>query len=313
MRFIPLSDNAARQAIDANAIFREWLRSSAEAKRYAGGMYFKQQQGYEYLVKTSPDNRQQRLGARSPETESIYAAFVEGKTKTEARSKSLRKALTETERVNKALQVGRAPNLVVDLLNEMERAGLGSFFTVVGTHALYAYEAAASVRIEAGAMATQDVDLLWDARKSVQFVGAMERLDSSMLKILQRVDASFVRKEGQLETAINDKGFMVDFLRRIAVDNDPHPYRFSEDEDDMWPVQALRAAEFLNAPRFEQPIISTTGRMAMMRTIDPKVFVEFKQWMATLDNREAAKRRRDSLQASIVQELTDDGHLRVAS
>jgi hypothetical protein len=309
MNFLPLPDNAARQAIDSAGVFHEWLRASADARRFAGSMYFKREGDYEYLVKTLPGKRQQRLGARSPDTEAACAAYNDSRTKALQRSQSLQEALREAERLNKALKVGRVPNVVVSVLNELEAAGLGQHFTVVGTHALYAYEMAASVRMEAGALATQDVDLLWDARKRVQFVGAMDKQGSSMLKLLQRADPSFQRMDSQLESAINDKGFMVDFLRRMAVDGDPHPFRFTEDEDDIWPVQAQRADAFLSTPRFEQAIVSVTGRMALMRTIAPQVFVDFKRWMAELDTRPAGKRRRDKLQADIVQRMLGEGLL----
>jgi len=311
MPYLPLPDNAARQAIDSAVIFRAWLSAAAEARRFAGGMYFKREGDYEYLVKTSPTNRQQRLGRRSPETEATYLSFTEAKQAAQKRNKSLGSALQEAERMNKALKVGRAPNLVVDVLNALEASGLSPHFTVVGTHALYAYEAAASVRIEAGAMATQDVDLLWDARERVQFLGTMDKLDSSVLKILQQVDPSFRRMDTQLESVINDKGFMIDFLRRRAVDGDPHPFRSTDDESDLWPVQAARAEAFLNTPRFEQPIVSVTGRMALMRTVAPRVFVDFKYWMPELDDRPPAKRRRDRLQAEIVQRLLDEKQLLV--
>jgi hypothetical protein len=131
----------------------------------------------------------------------------------------------------------------------VELAGLGAYFTVVGTHALYAHEAAASVRIESGPLATQDVDLLWDARKRVQFASTMAKLDSSLLKLLQRADPSFQRMQSQMESVVNDKGFMVDFLRRMATEGDPHPFRFTEDEGGLWAVQAQRAQAFLNSPR----------------------------------------------------------------
>jgi hypothetical protein len=42
-------------------------------------------------------------------------------------------------------------------------------FRVVGTHAVYAYEAEAGQRVIPGAIATQDIDFLWDVRKRVQF------------------------------------------------------------------------------------------------------------------------------------------------
>lgn len=95
--------------------------------------------------------------------------------------------------------------------------------------------------------------------------------------MLQRADATSRRKAGHYETAINAKGFEVDLLRRQPVDDDPHPFRFSKDEDDLWPVQALRASVLTSAPRFEHIVISSTGRMALMRTISPLTFVEFKR------------------------------------
>jgi hypothetical protein len=246
------------------------------------------------------------VGPRTPETEKVHGEFTARKHELEARLKSLRCALTDAERLNKALKAGRVPSIVVSLLQTLEESGLGQHFTVVGTHALYAYEAAAGVRIMQGALATQDVDLLWDARKRVRIMTELGRLDSSMLGVLQRVDGTFLRKEGQYETAINAKGFEVDFLRRQPEGDDPHPFRFSEDEDDLWPVQAVRASVLTNAPRFEQMVISATGRMTLMRTIAPESFVEFKRWMASkVPQRPESKRRRDLRQADIVQTLLD--------
>ena len=288
MDYIALSDNTARQVIDSTTVFEEFVRVKNRAKPYAGGMYWKRQGDYEYLVKTSPDNRQRRIGPRSDETLRIYEDFVTRKQEHESRLKSLRVALTDAERLNKALKAGRVPSVVVSVLQALADAGLGQHFTVVGTHALYAYEAAASVRIVQGALATQDVDLLWDARRRVKFVTDLGRLELSMLRVLQQADATFVRKEGQAETAINAKGFEVDFL----------------------PVQAVRASVLTNAARFDQVVISATGRMTLMRTIAPEAFIEFKRWMAAqVPLRPEAKRRRDLHQANIVQTLLDDGLL----
>lgn len=307
MSFVPLSDNAARQVIDSTTVFTEYQRVKAAARPYVGTMYWKKEGDYEYLVKTQPRRRSQlRMAARSEETERIFSEYSSRKGALESRLASLREALTEAERMNKALKAGRTPNLVVTLLHVLDEAGLSEHFTVVGTHALYAYETAASVRLTPGALATQDVDLLWDARRRVQFMTDLQRLDASMLNILQRADRTFERKEGQNETVINARGFEVDFLRRQPVDGDPHRFRFSADEGDLWPVQAVRASVLTTAPRFEHPVISVSGRMALMRTITPSVFVEFMRWMAeSAPQRDEAKRRRDRLQADIVQELLD--------
>ena len=279
MDWIALPDAAVRQGIDSATVLTEFQRVQAEARGVAGGMYFKRQGDYEYLVRTSPDNRQQRVGARSPETEAIHASFTAKKARIES------------------------------LLHVLHDAGLADHFRVVGTHALYAYEVAAGVRITPGALATQDVDLLWDARKRVRFLADMARLDTSLLDVLRRADASFERKEGQLETAINARGFEVDFLRRQPEDDDPHPFRFSDDEGDLWPVQARRAAVLTNTPVFEQVVVGATGSMAVMRTVDPRTFVEFKRWMAKQRTRPAPRRQRDARQADIVQALLDEALL----
>ena len=310
MDYIPLSDHAARQVIDSSTIFDEFVRVQAQARPYVGGMYWKRQEGHEYLVKTLSHGRQNRMGPRSPQTELIYQQFTTHKIESETRLKSLRVELKNAERLNKALKAGRVSATVVAVLQSIEDAGLGQHFTVVGTHALYAYETAAGVRIVQGALATQDIDLLWDARRRVRFITDLGKLNSSMLRVLQRADGTFQRKESQNETAINAKGFEVDFLRRQPVSGDPHPFRFSADEDDLWPVQAVRASVLTSAPRFEHVVISATGRMTLMRTIAPATFVEFKRWMAAeVPQRPEPKRRRDLRQADIVQSLLDSGLL----
>lgn len=310
MNYLPLSDNAARQMIDSTTLFNEVSRVEALARQYAGGMYWKRQGEYEYLVKTSPDNRQRRIGPRCASTEKIHVEFITRKAQLESRLKPLRAALIEAERMNKALKAGRTPAMVVSILQSLQQARLDQHFVVVGTHALYAYEAAAGVRIVQGALATQDVDLLWDARKRVQFMTDLGRVDSSLLRVLQRADASFQRKEGHLGTAISARGFEVDFLRRQPEGDDPHPFRFSDDVEDLWPVQAVRAPVLTNAPRFEHIVIAATGRMALMRTIAPTAFIEFKRWLAdAAEHRPEPKRRRDRRQADIVQGLLDEGLL----
>jgi len=302
-----IPDNAGRQWLDSSAVFQEFVTTQAKAKSYAGGMYWKKQAGYEYLVKTQLDNRQQRIGPRSPDTELIYREFTAKKLAIETRLRSLRNAVKESERLNRALKVGRAPALLIDIIRALEDSGLQDHFIVVGTHALYAFEMAAGVRIEQAAMATLDVDLLWDARKKVQFLSDIAKLDASILGVLQKADRTFVRKEGQNETAINDKGFEVDFLRRMKEADDPHPFRFTDDEDDLWPVQAMRAPVLTSAPKFECIVVASNGRMANMTTIAPKTFVEFKRWLAEAgEKRDPIKRRRDQRQANIVQKLLDE-------
>lgn len=306
--FLPVTESAALQILNSNTVFEEYLRAQKNSGQVRGGMYWKKQGPYEYLVRTAADNSQVRIGDRSPETEKIYEDFIARKAALEQRLASLKSSLGEAERLNKAVKAGRVPTIVIKLLNRLRAEGLDRHFTIVGTHAMYAYEAAAGIRIVPSALATQDVDLLWDARKRVSFVTDLAKTeDKSILRILQRVDSSFERKELTNETAINSKGFEVDFLRREQQGDDPHPWRFSGDEDDLWPVQARRANLLTDAPRFSSPVIGLNGEMAMMNTISPTAFVKFKTWLASeVPDRPTLKRARDRHQAEIVKQLLEE-------
>ena len=71
------------------------------------------------------------------------------------------------------------------------------------------------------------------------------------------------------KTAINDSGFEVDVIRRTAKDRDPHPFRMSADENELWAVQVEGADKIRSAPRFSQLVVAETGHMAVMNTMTP--------------------------------------------
>lgn len=304
--FIELNDDAKRQYIDAKATFEAWEAARKAASNVRGGMYWRRTGQHEYLIRTSSTNSQKSLGRRTPETEAIYNKFFETKTAIESRQSSLREALDRHQKLNRVLHVGRAPAIVVEILNVLSTAGLSEHFTVVGTHALYAFETAAGVRIaDASAMETRDVDLLWDTRNRVQFVSQMNFHGSSLVKLLRKVDPTFSVRHDQPYTATNAKGFEVDILRREAEEGDPIAVRLSDDEDDFWVVQARNASTLLNAPRFSSVIAAASGHMARMNTITPIVFSKFKRWLAEQADRDPLKRSRDRRQAALVDALID--------
>jgi hypothetical protein len=97
--------------------------------------------------------------------------------------------------MNKALRVGRTPDMLIDILNGLKKANLQDKLMVVGTNALYAYETAASVRIEASQLATRDFDLLWDNRSKLSLAVQEGPLAEGMLGFLRRIDASFTLRD----------------------------------------------------------------------------------------------------------------------
>ena len=309
-----LDADAARQYIDARAAFLELERTRKNALQVRGGMVWKTVDAKEYLIRTSPTGGQKGLGRRSPETEAMYQSFTEKKQSVEERLEGIKTAVAKHERLNRALRVGRMPNIAVAILGRLANAGLDAYFRVVGTHALYAYEAAAGVRFASEITATRDIDLLWDTRKRVTFAQKLAQDSPSMLAALQKVDKSFEIIEDQKFTAINKDGFEVDILRRIATEADPHPIRLSDAEDDFWVVQAKRADELMNAPEFSEIVVAENGTMARLTTIHPATFASFKRWMSQEPDRDPLKRRRDAMQAEAVEWVLQERlpHLKVA-
>jgi hypothetical protein len=305
-----LNPSAARQYIDAVATFEAWEEAQQEAGQVRGGMYWHagppSAPEVRYLVRTTPAGAQTSLGPCTPETEAIYHRFMQRKRESAERMEGLKAALEQHRRLNRALRVGRVDPLVTGLLARLAETQLSPHFRVVGTHALYAYEAAAGVRLDADALATRDMDLLWDTRKRIQFSTQLARVDSSMLGVLKKVDSTFRIRKSQLYTAVNKDGFEVDIIRRERAEDDPHPVRLSDDDEDFWVVQARRANVLLDAPGFSVVIVATNGSMARMNTVAPGTFVAFKRWLAAQRDRDALKRRRDELQADAVQRLAED-------
>jgi hypothetical protein len=109
----------------------------------------------------------------------------------------------------------------------------------------------------------------------------------------------------QKQTAINATGFEIDVIRRMTIDADPHPFKMSDFEDDLWAVQISDGNKMLGSRRFSQVIVSETGHMAVMDTMSPTLFVALKKRLSKSASRYPQKRPKDDLQATLVQALID--------
>ena len=149
-------------------------------------------------------------------------------------------------------------------------------------NALYAYEAAAGVRIESGLTATEDIDLLLDSRARLQFVATGEAETASLLRVLQQVDGSFERSREPFR-ARNRDGYIVDILEAMSVEG---------------------LAWHESAPAFEAVAIDERGEPLRLVASDPRVFAIHKYWLAQRLDREPIKKPRDLQQARVVAALT---------
>ena len=175
--FLELNLDQRRTMINAQQLFNAYRDARAALLRdYRGSMRWRMIGSAEYLAHKA-DGIETSLGKRSPELEARAQAFIEGRAKARARRDSLSARLAQMRPINAAYQLGRVPELSARIIDAIDRAGLfDGRVRIAGTTALYAYEANTGVRFESGLVATDDLDLLLDARAELQ-IAAPDGID----------------------------------------------------------------------------------------------------------------------------------------
>ncbi len=257
-----------------------------------GGMHWKTVAGKEYLFR-SRDRRGygKSLGPRTPATERILAQFKRDKTEAKERESGLRHRLEEQARYCKAARVARVPRLITAIARALWRAGLDEAALIVGTNALYTYEAASGIQILSG----QNPAFPAESRRSLQLLVSDARREG-LTGILRKVDRSFTIMKKRTFRAVNDRGFMVDLIKPM-----PKPPR--ADKSDLKAADTEHLDWYLSSPRFRQIVIGDDGFAAPFTVPDPRVFAIHKLWLSKQPGREALKKPKDREQAFLVAEL----------
>lgn len=306
--FLELNSDQRRELVNTRQRYQAWREASVREREMRGSMVWSTTKGHTYLTRVSYDRqgrrRQSSLGPKSTETERIKAEWEANRADAAKRLGMLTETLARQSAVNRVLELGRVPLLGAKIIRALDQHGLlGNGVRVLGTNAIYAYEAAAGVRIDPGVTTTEDIDLLLDSRRRLSFVATTDLDQASLLAILRRIDKSFGRS-GQEFRAMNDEGYLVDLIRpmRDPPWNDDHQ-RIGVDPDDLSAVEIHGLAWHESAPPFEATAIDEKGAPLRIVASDPRVFVAHKFWMSTRADRDPLKQRRDGIQAAVVAEL----------
>jgi len=271
-------------------------------------MVWSESKNRQYLMRSTYDKmgrrRQISLGPRTLETEGKKAEFEQARADVQERVASLRQVMKRQAAVNRAVGLGRVPVIGAKIIRALDASGLlGNGIRVLGTTAIYAYEAMAGVHIESGLATTEDVDLLLDARAKVGFVATEDVEEASLLRILLRVDRSF-RRTDQTFRAVNKEGYLVDLIKPLR---DPpwtkEATQLGDDPDDLTAVEIAGLTWHESAPAFTATAIDERGEPLRIVTSDPRVFAVHKFWLSKRADRQPIKRRRDLEQAKVVARL----------
>ena len=305
MSFNELNNEQRRHFIDATQAYEAYLTARDDlARRFLGHMSWKTVAGKQYLYR-QVGRTERGLGPRTPETEQARDAFDRGKAAAQEREASLQARLEQMAPVNRAMGLDRVPRLVARILRRLDQAGvLGEQVCVLGTNALYAYEAKAGVRFDSGLLATGDIDFGLDARRRLAL--AAKTMPRGLLPLLQTVDTSFsVRRDGDFR-AVSKSGFLVELIApvpRRPRRQPPSKRLGGATEADLEAAEVWKLEWVVEAPRFEAIAIDESGLPCKMVAADPRWFAAHKLWLATRPDRELLKKPRDAEQGRAVAAL----------
>lgn len=305
---LEMDNNMRRALVDTQQLWDAFREAWHRRQSFEGGLTWKTSGGHEYLIRiyadiVSKSKKQTSLGVRSPKTERIFSEFKAGKEEASTRVKSLTRRLEDQARLNKAVRLGRVPTVAARILRLLDRVGmLGRNVIVAGTNSLFAYEASAGVLIERSLLATDDLDLLMDARAHLKL--AVDGLDArGLIGLLQNVDRSFT-KSSSVFRAVNKDGFYVDLIKAQPTP----PWKderdtFGEEADlEASPIPNMRWVA--NAPKFNAVAVGEDGMPVPIACPDPRAFALYKLWMGLQDStRDPVKKVRDIAQAEAVARI----------
>ncbi|MGD8991871.1 MAG: nucleotidyltransferase domain-containing protein [Desulfobacterales bacterium] len=300
-----MNDDQRRIYVDAAQLHEAYMDAFTKSRAYRGGMHWKKVKGKQYLFRSLDRyGYGKSLGPRSKETESTYHEFHKNKKRVQARLKPVKEKLKEQARFCKAARIGRVPRIVTAILRLLEQHQLlGRNLQIVGTNALYAYEARAGIFLERGLLATRDMDVLWDIRPKLRLFAIDDVDNEGLLYILQKADRSFDLPSNKSFRAVNQAGYMVDLIKP-----EPKSVLIAEDRqvgsvDDLMAAEIKNLQWLISAPKFKQIVIGEDGFPALMVVPDPRAFAVHKLWLSNQIDREAVKKNRDRSQALAVSKL----------
>lgn len=312
------SNDQRREYVNTQQRFDGWNDARERLQATRGSIVWHFIKGTEYLVRSSYEKsgvrKQRSLGKRSAETEYAKAEFERRRNEAKRRFKEIDATLQRQVAINRAVGLGRVPLISARIIRALGETGsLGAGIRVVGTNAIYAYEAVAGVMVDPGLTTTGDIDLLFDSRGGLRFVVSPEISERSLLKVLQSVDKTFERTKNTFR-AQNSEGFMVDLIKPMR--NPPWREKTNQPasigSDDLVAAEIEGLVWLENAPPFEALAIDERGFPLRIVAADPRAWAVHKHWLSQRADREPIKRRRDAEQAVLVGGLVRDyfPHLR---
>lgn len=289
---MPLRNEQSRQVIDVGHVFsalREARHDHVRNYRYAARWRTINSRDYLYIGEKSH-------GPRNIETENRFANYEHRRSQLKERIGKMEDRLAQMAPVNRALRLGRVPLLPARILRAFDDEGLlGPSLRVIGTHALFAYEIAAGEFFQADLLATNDLDLCWDAKERLSILAA-DGTQRTVLSVLKRVDRSFDAGRLYGFSAQNDENFIVDLIAPRCEDSSPA----TGIDGDMAASPILEVASLIG-DAFSAMAFGEDGLPVQIVCPLPDAMAAHKRVISQSPGRKPLQRRRDLAQAEAIE------------
>lgn len=301
MKYIDIDSSSNKIKIDAIQCMYALDDAVMKYRPYRGSMMWRNISGTDYLIHQI-NRRQNSLGPRSVKTELTYNSFQKRKSELFDRIATLKDKQSRNAKLCKAINLNRVPLIVADISRKLsEFPELSKKTLIVGTNALYAYEAAAAVFFESDIVATADVDILWDTRHKVSIASSQPQ---GFIGLLKSIDKSFEVMTNNKFRAANKDGFIVDLIQPMSKDVIFSESSAMSDFPDDLVAAEIKGLEWLvSCPKFSAVGIDDQGYPVTLVAPDPRAFVMHKHWLSRRGDRDVDKKTRDFEQSLAVLDL----------
>ncbi len=301
-RFYEYNNLQIKQKSNSKMLYQSYLETlhSYNLQYRYKMLWQKHKNGYELLAKEDlKTKKRDYIGRRDKNTEEIANIFRRNKQEIKERLKNLKEQLKRDQKLNKIENITRAPKELVSILRKVNELDLDKKLIVIGTNALYAYEAKAGIMIEEEHLATRDIDILNRKDKKVSFMCNLINDSKLAIDLLQSIDKSFYQSSKVPYRFINKDGVWVELITPSSTKKD----KFLSDTIEL-EIDGLQWLE--NARLFSETVVGDDGKSANLTTIHPLEFAIYKNWLSKQEDRDFIKHTRDKEQSRLVTKIIAD-------
>lgn len=301
--FTEYTTSQRKQYINSKQTYEHYIEKKNEyLMNYNLSMYWRQSGGKAYLTKkNSSQNKVSSLGVKSDETIKIYEDFLEHKRALKEQLTMLEEKLEKSRKLNKIEFLTRVPSALVEIYQKINELKLDDKMVLIGTNALYAYEAYCALFVEDEQLATEDIDLLAKESKELSVIFREVLPQGKLTSLIKLIDKSFEQDKKLPYRFINKKGVLLEIISPTNMKKKVKKNEFMDILDlEMQGMQWLE-----NSRIFKSMVIGENGKCAILSIIHPLEYAVYKNWLSVQVDRNIHKQNRDHQQSKLVTELIE--------